>query len=696
MSGNHTGMTAPGGGAAAPLAPGPRQDPGRPGPDTPSGGGAPAVGRQGVGGPRFTAHRAGGAWLVAPVGPVDPRALAFTAGLAPDAECTVVVADLPDGSDDATLDRFVRAIPAGSDDLRLVFGRPLRDAVTVAQHLAVRLGRTVVAPAGAPLPTPGGGLWVGPDSGPGWMRCAPRGPRTPDSRAFPKPLWECAVPPRPWAIGRSVAEPIPAGVWLRPSAEDPARSAQWTRLAGGPAVSTELMTVAIGAPGAPALPVADVARFWEDLPPRLRPAVRFLCYGPARLSGGRHLGDVLAQVVGEPVRFLSGMPQDTGDGREVVLTADDGTPGRPLRAHEFVHLPPARFPAPPPSPFAAAHRWPLGAFPEIRPGTHRLADDVVVEVVRSGLWVRPTPAPAHAPQMRDADPDPAHERVLCDAASQEHLPRLRRLAQDLVRSFPPGLRGAVRLGTGRPTAPVGRASSHASRAPLPGVPRSPAVPYPVPTGHASPAGEALPGNPEALRGNPEALRGNPEAAEGTPDSADALAAVLRRLAGQGAPDAPETSADGNPPGPTEDVLLGRGLRMLPLRPGPTGLRATLDEPMRRWYAAQAVVTDPHACEASTLGPAGAPGNTVFLILSVNGRSTKSLDPLRPDRVLFLPGSRFRVLEAGPGATDVVMMRELAPGESSLDRVRDAAAVGELTRAWQDWRAGRSGTRPVGH
>ncbi|MCX5401181.1 hypothetical protein [Streptomyces sp. NBC_00102] len=666
-----------------PPVPGPRQGPGRPDPDAPSVGGAPAFGRQGVGGPRFTAHRAGGAWLVAPVGPVDPRALAFTAGLAPDAECTVVVADLPDGSDDATLDRLVRAIPAGSDDLRFVFGRPLRrDAVTVAQHLAGRLGRTVIAAAGAPLPTPGGGLWVGPDSGPGWMRCAPGGPRTQDSRAFPKPSWEPTVPPRPWAIGRSVAEPLPAGVWLRPSTEDPARSARWTRLAGGPAVSTELMTVAIGAPGAPALPVADIARFWEDLPPWLRPAVRFLCYGPARLSGGRHLGDVLAQVVGEPVRFLSGMPQDTGDRREVVLTTDDGTPGRPLRAHEFVHLPPAGFPAPPPSPFAAAHRWPLGAFPEIRPGTHRLADDVVVEVVRSGLWVRPTPAPAHAPQMRDADPDPAHERVLCDAASEEHLPRLRRLAQDLVRSFPPGLRGSVRLGTGRPTAPAGRASSQAFRAPLPGAARSPAAPYPGPVGRTSPAAEAP--------------RGNPGPAEGAPDPSDALAAVLRRLAGEGAPDVPVTSMVGNTPGPTEDVLLGRGLRMLPLLPGPTGLRATLDEPMRRWYAEQAVVTDPHACEASTLGPAGAPGNTAFLILSVNGRSTESLDPLRPDRVIFLPGSRFRVLEAGPGATGVVMMRELAPEEPPLDRVRDAAAVRELTRAWQDWRAGRPGTRPGRH
>jgi hypothetical protein len=125
--------------------------------------------------------------------------------------------------------------------------------------------------------------------------------------------------------------------------------------------------------------------------------------------------------------------------------------------------------------------------------------------------------------------------------------------------------------------------------------------------------------------------------------------------------------------------------MLPVHRGATGLRATLDEAMRQWYAGQPLVVDTNVCEASVLGPGRAPGNTDFLIWSVDGRRTDALDPLCPDRVLFLPGSRFRVLRAEPGIPGVVMMREIGPEETSPDAGRDEAAVRELTRAWRGWR-----------
>ncbi|MGW2282957.1 hypothetical protein [Streptomyces sp. NPDC001770] len=664
-------MTRPAGKAAAPpaTASGPRRAPVLSAPDGASGrvAPAPAQRRTDVVGARFAAHRAGDAWLLAPEGPVDPRALAFTARLAPDPECTVVVADLPGGADDTALDRLAGSIPAGTDALRLVFGRPpLRDAVTVARRLAERLGRTVIAAEGPPLPTPGGGLYAGPPTGPGWMRCAPGAPETTDSHAFPKPSWEAALPGRPWPVGRSVAEPVPAGVWLRPAGENSALDDHRTRLSLGTGVSAALMTVALGVPGAPALPMADVARFWQELPPRLRPEVRFLCYGPARLSGGRHLGDVLAQAVGAPVRVLGGMPQGGSDTDDVLLVGADGTPGRALRAQEFVHLPPAGFPGPPPRPYAATHTWPLGDLPEIRPGTHRLADGVVVEVVRGGLWVRPTPAPVHAPQMRDADPDPEGERVLCDAGSEAELPGLRRLAQGLVRSFPSELRGAVRLGVGRPTAMAGGTPSTARR-------------------EGAPAARPGPRGPVHLAEG--ILRAHPDLADGDPDPEAALAAVLRLLDERAAAHGTVTRRHQHPMSPVDDALLVRGLRMLPVHLGPTGLRATLDEPMRQWYAGRPVVTDPLVCEASALGPAGAPGNTDFLIRSVHGRRTDLLDPLRPGRVLFLPGSRFRVLEADPDAPGVVMMRELAPDEPPADRARDSAAAADLVRARRDWAGG---------
>ncbi|MFJ3671210.1 hypothetical protein ACIPSE_32595 [Streptomyces sp. NPDC090106] len=621
---------------------------------------------------RFTAHRAGHAWLIAPAGPADARALAFTAGLAPDTDphTVVVVADLPDGADDTALDRFARAVPAGTGELRLVFGRPpLRDAVAVARRLAERLDRTVVTATGPLLPLPGGGLWAAPGHGPGWLRCPPGAPGEPDSRTFPRPLWAPALPDRPWPLGRSVAEPLPAGVWLRPAEGLTDPDGHRDRLLRAVGVRPDRLTVAVGAPGAPAVPVADVARLWQDLPARLRPAVRFFCHGPARLSGGRHFGDVLAQVVGEPVHLLGGPPRPGDDGDDVLLTHPDGTPGRPLRAREFVHLPPSADAAgAAPSPYAADHRWPLDHLPELTPGVHRITDDVVVEVIRSGLWLRPSRPPAHpayathAARVRDADPEPDRERVLCDAGSDDQDPLLRRLAQELTRTFPPDLRRAVRLGVCRPALPYDTPTAPASGA------------------HARTGLTALAA--EVLRRHPE-LTGQ----ETESDAVAALSAVLGRLAGAAAGGAAEEGRAAEEGGAEELGLLRRGLLMLPVHHGPTGLRATLDEPTRRWYASRPTLTDPLACEASTRGPADTPGDTDFVIWSTAGRRTDLLDPLSPDRVLFLPGTRFRVLEPDPDAPGVVLMRELAPDEPpepSVTPVPDHEAARDLVRAWRDW------------
>ncbi|MFB0619616.1 hypothetical protein [Streptomyces sp. AGS-58] len=605
--------------------------------------------------------------------------------------------DLPDETDDRTLEQMARAVPPGENGIRLVFGRsPLPGAVAVARWLADRLGRTVIAAAGSPLPSCGGGLFIGADRGAGWVRCEPGAPEAWDSRGFPKPSWESFLPDRPWSLGTVVAEPVPAGLWLRPAEEGTSTDDHRMRLYGRLPVSSELLTVVAGVPGTEPLPLADVARLWQGLPAHLWPAVRFLCYGPTRLSGGRHFGDVLAQVIGEPVRMYNGMPGGADDGGEVLLVRADGSPGRPLLGQEFVHLPPARSAGPSPTPYAAAHRWPLGDLQEIRPGLHILAEDAVVEVVRSGLWVRLPHNPPHAAEVRSADPDPGRERVLCDAHSEEALPRLRQLAADLVQSFPPELRRAVRLGVCRPAVTAGGRTSARS------APRAGGRPAPAPS-HGGPRPEPGAGRTGGARSRTapdttdegslsiaaEILRRHPglTADRRHPDAVAGLAAVLRRLAGTGEADgAGAEAATGGSASPGSE-LLRTGLGMLPVHRGATGLRATLDEAMRQWYAGQPLVVDPQVCEASALGPRDEPGNTDFLIWSVDGRRTDLLDPLCPDRVLFLPGSRFRVLQAEAGVPDVVMMREVGPGEAPEDPGLDRAAVRELTRAWRDWRGG---------
>ncbi|MFF8883562.1 hypothetical protein [Streptomyces flaveolus] len=649
-----------------------------------------AMGRatpSGEGEPGFTARRAGEAWLLFPADrPADQRALAFTAHLARDPACTVLVVDLPAGADDGTLEAMVRQVPSGSDGLRLLFGRPpARGAVTVARWLAERLGRTVIVAAGSPLPTPGGGLFIGEDRGAGWIRCAPGMPGVPDSRGFPTPSWESALPAGRWTLGRSVAEALPAGVWLRPAAEEADLLDHRTRLTGQLRVSPELLTVVVGVPGMADLPLADVARFWQELPAHVRPAVRFVCYGPARLGGGRHFGEVLAQVLGEAVRLYNGTPGGEDSSGDVLLVEHDGSPGRPLRAHEFLHLPPGDGAGPVPLPLAVGHRWPLGDLREIRSGTHLLADDVVVEVVPSGLWVRLAQDPPHAAEVRATEPDPGHERVLCDAAYEAELPRLRQYAEDLVRGFPPDLRRAVRMGVCRPTGEAGGREATPPAAPIPGGALTSSNPAPARPGsdgsHTSPttAHEGL------LSLAAEALRRHPEltADRTQPEAVPALAAVLSRLAGDGTLDGPGAAR----PGTSSGELLRKGLAMLPVHHGATGLRATLDDAMRQWYAIQPLVVEAIACEASVAGPGDAPGNTDFLIWSVNGRRTDALDPLCPDRVLFPPGSRFKVLAGEVSLPDVVMMRETEPRETDADQGHlDRAAARELAKAWRDWRA----------
>ncbi|WP_225826418.1 hypothetical protein [Streptomyces naphthomycinicus] len=536
---------------------------------------------------------------------------------------------------------------------------------------------------------------VAPDRDAGRVRGVPGGPKAPDSGRLPTPPWGSVLPDRPWSLGSAVAEPLPAGVWLRPADAGDTRYDHRTRLSGL-RVRADLLTVVVGVPGAEPVPLADVARLWQGLPPHLRPAVRFVCYGPARLSGGRHFGDVLAQVVGEPVRLYNGVPGGADEPGEVLVVRQDGSPGRPLRGREFVHLPPTDSAAPPPSPFAAAHGWPLDGLAEISPGTHLLAEDAVVEVVRSGLWVRLPQDPPYAAEVRAADPDPGRERILCDADSAAALPRLRQLAADLVQAFPPELRGEVRLGVCRPTADGGRTApagpaSRTGGSPDPvgsrsgpgggrtggartggrtGGARPATAPGPEHAGSLSVAAEVLHRHPELLADRPE------------PDAVAGLAAVLRRLADTADPEGTGAQAADGLTATADGELLRTGLRMLPVHHGATGLRATLDEAMRRWYAGQPLVVDPQACEASALGPGGEPGNTDFLIWSVAGRRTDLLDPLCPDRVLFLPGARFRVLAAEPG---VVMMREVAPGRTPQDPELDRAAVRELTRARRAWR-----------
>ncbi|AYN43235.1 hypothetical protein D9753_35015 [Streptomyces dangxiongensis] len=648
----------------------------------------------------LAARRVGGAWLIHPATGPDRRSLLFAAGLAADPEHSVVVVDLPpETALDAVEKAVARAVPAGPRGLRLVFGRPPAQGPAAAgRWLAGRLGQDVVVPDGVLLPSAGGALFIGADRGRGWVLCTPEGRERYVSRRFPRPAWDEALPDRPWPVGASaVAEPVNTGVWLRPAREDAAQHRHRRYLAARLRGRSDAATVVIGTPDAPEPSPEDVARFWQDLPEDARTTMRVVLFGQARTPGGRPFGETLAALTGEPVHAYNGFPtSDPVVGRapldEVLFLERDGTPGRPVFAREYLHLPPE--PGGPSDPLLAVdHRWPLDHLPMLRRGLYRGSSGVMLEVLPWGLWIRPSVEPSYADEVRAAPPDPHHELILCDDSVPEALPRSQQLAEDVVRRLPPESGLLVRVLTaGRPWGvPAARPGAAAP-------PRVPDEPSPAAGESSSEEAGTRPerpaGGPFSGAGSPKdtavvalALRRNPEL--GRDQTAEAvltgLVAVRVQLTVHGRrTDHEHGDPGGELPPPTAPALAG--LALLPPHDGVVALRADLTEAETRWYDAHRQVIEHGACSASLAGHPGRAGNTDIVIRSVTGRRTALLEPEVPDRVLFAPGARFEVLEVRVrrGERTVVLMRELPAWYPESTPVR--TVVKELEVALRVWRA----------
>ncbi|MCX4744011.1 hypothetical protein OG455_00530 [Kitasatospora sp. NBC_01287] len=118
-----------------------------------------------------------------------------------------------------------------------------------------------------------------------------------------------------------------------------------------------------------------------------------------------------------------------------------------------------------------------------------------------------------------------------------------------------------------------------------------------------------------------------------------------------------------------------GLRRLPSYRGPALLRTRLTAAERAWYADGRTAVEWAFCTAWTAPPPAPAGGTDFLIWSMTARRTALLDPPAPDRVLFLPGTAFKVLRTDEsGDRPVVLLRELSPAEAAGDPQAGAAAV----------------------
>ncbi|GAA4806761.1 hypothetical protein [Streptomyces ziwulingensis] len=412
----------------------------------------------------LTGHRAGHALLVHVRGTLDQQALAFARGLPEDPEHHLVVLDLPADLTDATWPEIARVLGRRDGDYRLVTGRRPPDGVLpLGQWLAERLDRTVLVADGAVTPAAGGVLYIPVDSGTGWVRLSPNRPALPVSRRFPKPIWEFSVADRSWhTSARAVADPLPSGVWLRPAGRAEERAGEPAgehaarrdsglaghrgRLEARLACRRDLLTVVLGCPGTPALPLDDVSRFWESVLPGARSQVRFVPYGPLAVPGDTAPGQALADRLDSPVVLCNGMPVGRAlwETPQVHTVDEDGTLGWATFARELCYLPARTTGGRPTAPTVLSHRPVVDGIPQIAPGVYRYADDAVLEVVPGGLWMRPSEEPAEAAAIRSAAADPHHFHLVHGTVARA-AERMRDLAENLLSRLDPVTRGLARL-----------------------------------------------------------------------------------------------------------------------------------------------------------------------------------------------------------------------------------------------------------
>ncbi|TDC54875.1 hypothetical protein E1258_23335 [Micromonospora sp. KC207] len=145
--------------------------------------------------------------------------------------------------------------------------------------------------------------------------------------------------------------------------------------------------------------------------------------------------------------------------------------------------------------------------------------------------------------------------------------------------------------------------------------------------------------------------------------------------------------------------VAAGVARLPSHRGAACLTATLSADDLREIAARETLTDWGFTHALTEPPVSVPGNVDVLLWSMTARRTRLLEPeddhRAADRVLFLPGTRFKVLEtARPGRDRPgrLLLRELAAEEPVRGRGPfDDLALTSLLRCHERWAAtGRRG------
>jgi hypothetical protein len=391
-------------------------------------------------------HVVGNAVVVCAEGAMTAEAKALALSVGADPEHDLVVVDLPPDSPVSAWESLATLMPKGRRAVRLVIGGRSREAAALTgQWLSVRLKRTFVVPDGKVLMGAGGSLLVhsGPNSG--WVRFRPgRAPQL-EGKRFPRPRWETPalddlVTGRP----EMVTEPLPGGLWIRSAGDTEAVAKSRSRLVGGMAFQPDVLSIVVGGPDLPPVSLDDVAAFCRLLPVECRSRVRFVRYGPVALSGGTTFGHGLANLLGGEVVCYGGMPIGLPTSCEVFTVLPDGMLGWNTLAQQLAYRPQAN-PIPAAVPELRAYRGPMPGLTEIAPAVYACEPDVVVEVVQSGLWVRPSREVPNAARVRALPADPLEHVIAFEAADVEQAGRMRAVAEVVLARLDQSTRAVTKL-----------------------------------------------------------------------------------------------------------------------------------------------------------------------------------------------------------------------------------------------------------
>ncbi|MEV4637746.1 hypothetical protein AB0J80_10370 [Actinoplanes sp. NPDC049548] len=703
--------------------------------------------------------RIGNALVLHPDEPVSAEARDLALRIAADPENDIVVLDLPDGVPFAVWQSLVQTWPRRRRrGVRLVTCRsgPGTAGLT-AQWLAQLLRCVVYAPDGELTVGASGTVLAhaSPDSG--WLRFRPGKPPVWFAKRYPAPVWDAAAAETRTLSPTTRAEPLTGGLWIHDTRDPRPVERHRALLETSSPCDPEALTVVLGCPGTPPLPLDDVRRFWDDLTADQRARLRFAAYGEVATPDGDRVGQALADVLGAPVVCFSGLPLTSPYADATYPVRADGEPGWPTFTRELGFAPRILPVSLPRRPVVLGHRVPMDLGEEVAPLTYRAAADVFVEIIEAGLWVRAPQTPAHADRVRGLAAEPDHCAVLFEDGL---LPVARKLAGRLndarVTSRARPASELVDAGrdetfTAPPPPPVPLPEQWNEPTPLPLNPR---VIEPVEVAREAPrviepvevarevtrvfepveVAREVPRVVEPVQVLPSVAPEKPVAAEESPvdgerewlrrtlavlDPAadvDALCAVLdgdleaaalRWYLGRGGAALDPllcSGEDGDHQRLAE--LVTAALARLPQHLGAVTYARTPGPVEWELYRDALLTADWGFVHALTEACAGQRGDTNVLIWSLTAVRTEALEPdddaRVTDRVVFRPGTRFKILELEPPRgrrRGSILLRELRPEELNEDggidatpQPHDAEAVTALAGDLRRWALAPARTR----